>query len=350
MEHDIEIIGPNLEIVLSGRHMFALRNLENGMLAPIRGYHDEPVKNLITDVGLNSCFARSFCASRNYLVLGTGTTAASTTDTTLATYYAVSTKKSLTENGVTVNAASKYVEDYATHTWANSTGSSKTISEVGMSWQSSSNPNVFSRVVLPSAITVPNGYELIDKYILRKSVPAWRTVSTPSITVNGISQSGRAMLVGHDTYANDTTLIPNLDNGTYNSFALFRTTGDIIEPDISYGLAVCEPCSISSNNNQRASLFTSATAYASMTATDNFTQPTLYNYAAMTLGTYTAGSFTNTKHYSFLASTLPGQSFYGFTIGNVYYCPHFIFRADAPFTKNPTSTYHIGLRTTLARA
>lgn len=346
MKRDVEILGPELKIGLAGRHELFLRNLGDGRVFR-HPDHEAPIKNVITDVGLDSCFARSFCHSRANLVLGTGTTAASTTDTTLANYYAISTTYSATENGVLVDSTNKYVEDWRMHTWTNSTGSDKTIYELGLSWLATANPTVFSRIVLSAGVTIPNGYELIDKYILRKYIPDWRTVTTPSITVNGISQSGRAMLIGNNTYASDTTL-----NMTASSAAMskFETTGEILEPSIFSGCPVCEPSSVVSSNFHRAALFTSSTAYASMTATDDFTQPTLYSYDGLTLGTYTAGSFTNTKYYSFLASTLPGQTFYGFQIGTGSGYPHFVFRADAPFTKNATSTYHIGLRTTLARA
>ena len=347
MTRDTEITGANLEIQLSGRHLFALRNMENGRRVPLRGY-ESPVKNLITNVGIDSCFARSFCASRNYLVLGSGTTAAAVTDTKLESATVVSTTCSLTENGVSVDSTNKYVEDYKTHTWQNTTGSTVTFNEVGLSWLSTANPDVFSRVVLPSPIAVPNGYELIDKYILWKYIPSWRTVSTPSITVNGVAHPGRAMLVGDNTYATDTSLGVTSPYDTSRSFDVFKTPGDI---EVAKRMGVCEPSSVRSDfGYQRAALFTSSTAYAGMTATSDLAMPTLYAYDNLTLGTYTAGSFTNTKYYSFLASTLPGQTFYGFVIGTQGNLTHYIFRADTPFTKAANSTYHVGLRTTLARA
>ena len=310
----------------------------------------ETIKNVITDLGLDSCFSRSFCNSRLYLALGTGTNAATTSDTGLAIYYATSQTHSTTENGCTVNFANRYVEDYMTHTWVNSTGGDKTLYEFGTTWLTTSSPNVFSRIVVSAGVTIPNGYELMVRYTLRKYIPAWRHVQTGSVTVGGVSVPCKYMVIGNDTYASDTNL--RMSEDIYSAFRFFGTDGSINGSENSDNSSLLlEPYFTASGgySYRIVSLIKSSTAYAGMTDTGNFTGPTLYNYGYTTLSTYTAGSFTRTKQYAFLSSTLPENTIYGFSLFTETDSPHFVCQFDAGQVKLATRKWTCGMTTTLSR-
>ena len=193
-----------VNIGMSGYYEVRLRR-PDGRVVPFKG-HEKPIKNIITNNGQDSVFTRTFLASMAYLVVGTGSTAAAVTDTSLEAYLATSPTMSANENGITNSFANRYKENYRTFEWANATGNSVTVYELGMTWLATSNPAVFSRIVVSAGLTVPNGYSLVVKYTLRQYVPIWRTPATTSITVNGVSQSGTLMYVENRTAASDTVL------------------------------------------------------------------------------------------------------------------------------------------------
>lgn len=334
----------NIDIGLAGYYDIFLRAPHGKPFRPVSC--PDTIKNVITDLGLDSCFARNFCESRQYLALGTGTTAATTGDTGLAAYYVTSQTHSTTENGYVVNFENRYVEDYMTHTWINSTGSDKTLYEFGTTWLTTSNPSVFSRIVVSAGVTIPNGYELLVKYTLRKYIPVWRHVKTGSVTIGGVSVPCKYMVIGNNTYASDTSL--------GNAFAYFNSDGSIYNldyNDINNKTGLLEPSFLGTMglDHKVVSLIKSSTEYAGMTDTANYTQPTLYNYGNTVLSAYTAGSFTRTKYFAFLASTLPENTIYGFQLYTDGYYPHFVCQFDSGHLKGATRKWTCGMTTTLTR-
>lgn len=327
----------NAEIGLAGYYDIWLRAPNGRRFRPTSC--PGTIKNVITDLGLDSCFARSFCASRQYLAMGTGSTAATTSDTGLATYYATSQTHSTTENGRTVSFADRYVEDYMTHTWTNSTGSDKTLYEFGTTWLTTANPAVFSRIVISAGVTIPNGYELIVRYTLRKYIPNWRSPATGTVTIGGTSVGCTYMAINDNTAASDTTGL--------HFFYYFRADGYIAKE--SYIPLLLEPYTTGDSGYDRVALFQSSTAYATLSATENLTTPTLYSYGGTVLSTYVAGSFTRTKYYVFLASTLPETTIYGFTVGTNEYRGQFICRFDSGQVKLATRKWTCGVTLSLSR-
>jgi hypothetical protein len=235
-----------------------------------------------------------------------------------------------------------------THTWVNSTGGDKTLYEFGTTWLTTSSPNVFSRIVVSAGVTIPNGYELMVRYTLRKYIPAWRHVQTGSVTVGGVSVPCKYMVIGDNTYASDTNI------NAEDAFAHFYSNGSIFELDYNSSnnkAGLLEPSFLGSMGleNKLVSLIKSSTAYAGMTDTGNFTGPTLYNYGYTTLSTYTAGSFTRTKQYAFLSSTLPENTIYGFSLFTGTDTPHFVCQFDTGQVKLATRKWTCGMTTTLSR-
>lgn len=327
----------NAEIGLAGYYDIWLRAPNGRRFRPTSC--PGTIKNVITDLGLDSCFARSFCESRRYLAMGTGSTAATTSDTGLATYYATSQTHSTTENGRTVSFADRYVEDYMTHTWVNSTGSDKTLYEFGTTWLTTANPAVFSRIVVSAGVTIPNGYELLVKYTLRKYIPRWRSPATGTVTIGGTSVGCTYMAINNNTAASDASAL--------HFFNYFSTNGEVYSEQ--YAPLLFEPATLGSGVYNKVALFQSSTAYATLSATENLTTPTLYSYGNPMLSTYVAGSFTRTKYYAFLASTLPETTVYGFTVGTSNYAGQFICRFDSGQVKLATRRWTCGVILSLTR-
>lgn len=327
----------NINIGLAGYYDIWLRAPNGRRFRPASC--PKTIKNVITDLGLDSCFARSFCESRQYLAMGTGSTAATTSDTGLATYYATSQTHSTTENGRTVSFADRYVEDYMTHIWTNSTGSDKTLYEFGTTWLTTANPAVFSRIVVSAGVTIPNGYELLVKYTLRKYIPRWRSPATGAVTIGGTSVGCTYMAINDNTAASDASA-PHF-------FNYFLTSGEVSSGQ--YASLLFEPSTVGNVSFNKVALFQSSTAYATLSATENLTAPTLYYYGNTVLSTYVAGSFTRTKYYAFLASTLPETTIYGFTVGTNGSLGQFICRFDSGQVKRATRKWTCGVTLSLSR-
>ena len=327
-----------VNIGVSGYYEVRLRR-PDGRIVPFKG-HEKPMKNIITNNGLDSVFTRTFLASMAYLVVGTGSMAAAVTDTSLQAYLATSSTMSADQNGVTHNFAGRYKENYRTFEWANTTGTSVTIYELGMTWLATSNPAVFSRIVVSAGLTVPNGYSLVVKYTLRQYVPIWRTPATVAITVNGASQSGTLMYVENRTAASDTVLA---DSFTYPSASGAETY-------LSYPSLLLEPSTISGSDKHRARFATSATQFAGLlTATGNLPDPVTVMSGSMTNSTYTAGTFTRTKSFKLIAASFPETSFRSFIIDATWYDCYLIWDGDASFTKAATHSWTVGITTTVSR-
>ena len=329
-----------VNIGVSGYYEVRLRR-PDGRIVPFKG-HEKPIKNIITNNGLDSVFTRTFLASMAYLVVGTGSTAAAVTDTSLETYVATSSTMSADQNGVTHNFAGRYKENYRTFEWANTTGTSVTIYELGMTWDSASNPAVFSRIVVSAGLTVPDGYSLVVKYTLRQYVPIWRTPATVSITVNGAPQSGTLMYVENLTAASDTVLA---DSFTYPS-----ANGS--EYYASHQFLLLEPSMISGSESSqhRARFATSTTQFAGLlTATGNLPTPVDVTNGDMSNSTYTAGTFTRTKSFKLIAASFPETSFRSFIIDANIDNSFLIWDGDASFTKAATHSWTVGITTTVSR-
>ena len=328
-----------VNIGVSGYYEVRLRR-PDGRIVPFKG-HEKPMKNIITNNGLDSVFTRTFLASMAYLVVGTGSTAAAVTDTSLETYVATSSTMSADQNGVTHSFAGRYKENYRTFEWANATGNSVTIYELGMTWLATSNPTVFSRIVVSAGLTVPNGYSLVVKYTLRQYVPIWRTPATVSITVNGVSQSGTLMYAENRTAVSDTVLA---DSFTYPS-------ANGIETNIAYPSLLFEPSNISGYYyDHRARFATSTTQFAGLlTATGNLPNPVAVTSGAMSNSTYTAGTFTRTKSFKLVAASFPETSFRSFIIDANRYTSFLIWDGDASFTKAATHSWTVGITMTVSR-
>lgn len=341
-------------IQLEGRYDIWLRDPNGRRFRPRNA--QSTIKNVITDNGIDSCFNRSFCYSRQYLAIGKGTSTATSSDSGLSSYYTTSQTLSATENGYTPSRSGKYVEDYATHTWTNSTGTSQTITEFGVTWLKTSNPPVFSRIVISGGIFVPNGYELIVRYTLRKGVPAWRSVQAGTITIGGVSYGCKYMIAGHYLNSSDTTLGLGECNGS--AFDYFISNGSIDTNTSSFNAGsarLLEPSFVDSygdgSESRRVSLITSSTQYAGLTDTSDLAQnPDLHTFGATILKDYTNGSFSRTKYYNFIASTLPGSNIYGFIFHTSYDSPMFICRFDEGHVKASNHTWTCGMTTQLARA
>lgn len=332
-----------VNIGVSGYYEVRLRR-PDGRIVPFKG-HEKPIKNIITNNGLDSVFTRTFLASMKYLVVGTGSTAAAVTDASLETYFATSSTISADKNGVTYNFADRYKENYRTWEWANSTGNSVTIYEIGITWLDTSNPAVFSRIVVGAGLTVPDGYSLVVKYTLRQYVPIWRTPATTSITVNGASQSGTLMLCNHYTAASDTTLS--------NMFSYPSATGMETWCDVYYR-GLLEPSVISNNfYQQQAALCTSTTQFSGLlTETGNLPSNfTASVKAAVSNSSYTNGTFTRTKSYKLIAASFPETSFRSFVLSNGYDLSNggLIWDGAASFTKAATHSWTVGITTTVSR-
>lgn len=327
-----------INIGVSGYYEVRLRR-PDGRIVPFKG-HEKPMKNIITNNGLDSVFTRTFLASMAYLVVGTGSTAAAVTDTSLETYVATSSKMSADQNGVTHSFAGRYKENYRTFEWANATGSSVTVYELGMTWLGTSNPAVFSRIVVSAGLTVPNGYSLVVKYTLRQYVPIWRTPATTSITVNGASQSGTLMYVENLKAESDTVLA--------TSFIYPSANG--IEQSVQSASQLLEPSRMSGWNYHKACFATSTTQFAGLlTATGNLPSPVTVMSGDMTNSTYTAGTFTRTKSFKLIAASFPETSFRSFIIdADRNYC-YLIWDGDASFTKAATHSWTVGITTTVSR-
>lgn len=328
-----------VNIGVSGYYEVRLRR-PDGRIVPFKG-HEKPIKNIITNNGLDSVFTRTFLASMAYLVVGTGSTAAAVTDTSLEAYVATSSTMSADQNGITNSFANRYKENYRTFEWANATGNSVTVYELGMTWLATSNPAVFSRIVVSAGLTVPNGYSLVVKYTLRQYVPIWRTPATTSITVNGVSQSGTLMYVENLTAASDTVLT--------TSFNYPSATG-AEELNSSYQSLLLEPSKISGYSSHVAKFATSATQFAGLlTATGNLPSPVTVTSGNMTNSTYTAGTFTRTKSFKLIAASFPETSFRSFIISANYGTNLLIWDGDASFTKAATHSWTVGITTTVSR-
>lgn len=327
-----------INIGVSGYYEVRLRR-PDGRIVPFEG-HEKPIKNIITNNGLDSVFTRTFLASMAYLVVGTGSTAAAITDTSLEAYLGTSSTMSADQNGVTHSFAGRYKENYRTFEWANATGNSVTVYELGMTWLATSKPAVFSRIVVSAGLTVPNGYSLVVKYTLRQYVPIWRTPATVSITVNGASQSGTLMYVENLTAASDTVLT--------TSFTYPLATG--AEYPGPYPSLLLEP-SITEGFGKHRSLFaTSTTQFAGLlTATGNLPSPVTVMSGDMTNSTYTAGTFTRTKSFKLIAASFPETSFRSFIISAFYGTNLLIWDGDASFTKAATHSWTVGITTTVSR-
>ena len=325
-----------INIGVSGYYEVRLRR-PDGRIVPFKG-HEKPMKNIITNNGLDSVFTRTFLASMKYLVVGTGSTAAAVTDTSLETYVATSSTMSADQNGVTYSFANRYKENYRTFEWANSTGNSVTVYELGMTWLATSNPAVFSRIVVSAGLTVPNGYSLVVKYTLRQYVPIWRTPATTSITVNGASQSGTLMYVENLTAASDTVLATSFTYPSGNGWESGDTN------------LLLEPSMISGASTHKARFATSATQFAGLlTATGNLPSPVTVTEGSMTNSTYTAGTFTRTKSFKLIAASFPETSFRSFIISAGYGTNLLIWDGDASFTKAATHSWTVGMTTTVSR-
>ena len=327
-----------INIGVSGYYEVRLRR-PDGRIVPFKG-HEKPIKNIITNNGLDSVFTRTFLASMAYLVVGTGSTAAAVTDTSLEAYVATSSTMSANQNGITHSFAGRYKENYRTFEWANATGNSVTVYELGMTWLATSNPAVFSRIVVSAGLTVPNGYSLVVKYTLRQYVPIWRTPATVSITVNGASQSGTLMYVENLTAASDTVLT--------TSFTYPSANG--IEQSVGVQNLLLEPSLISGYSNHKARFATSTTQFAGLlTATGNLPNPVTVTSGNMTNSTYTAGTFTRTKSFKLIAASFPETSFRSFIIDTNRYDCYLIWDGDASFTKAATHSWTVGITTTVSR-
>lgn len=326
-----------INIGVSGYYEVRLRR-PDGRVVPFKG-HEKPIKNIITNNGRDSVFTRTFLASMAYLVVGTGSTAAAVTDTSLEAYLATSPTMSADQNGVTHSFVGRYKENYRTFEWANATGNSVTVYELGMTWLDTSNPAVFSRIVVSAGLTVPNGYSLVVKYTLRQYVLIWRMPATTSITVNGASQSGTLMYAGTGTASSDTTLATAF---TYPTAAGFET-------GTSASYAVLEPSMISSGYHV-AAFCTSATQFAGLlTPTGNLpSRPVYATSDNLTNSTYVTGSYTRTKSYKLIAASFPETSFRSFFIGSIS-GSKLIWDGDASFTKAATHSWTVGITTTVSR-
>jgi len=327
-----------INIGVSGYYEVRLRR-PDGRVVPFKG-HEKPIKNIITNNGLDSVFTRTFLASMAYLVVGTGSTAAAVTDTSLQTYLATSSTMSTDQNGITNSFENRYKENYRTFEWANATGNSVTVYELGMTWLDTSNPAVFSRIVVSAGLTVPNGYSLVVKYTLRQYVPIWRTPATVSITVNGASQSGTLMYVENLTAASDTVLTTSF---SYPSAAGYEQLG-------SYTSLLLEPSRIPDSYIHVAKFATSTTQFAGLlTATGNLPSPVTVTSGGLTNSTYTAGTFTRTKSFKLIAASFPETSFRSFIISSGYGTNLLIWDGDASFTKAATHSWTVGITTTVSR-
>lgn len=325
-----------INIGVSGYYEVRLRR-PDGRVVPFKG-HEKPIKNIITNNGRDSVFTRTFLASMAYLVVGTGSTAAAVTDTSLETYLATSSTMSADQNGITNSFENRYKENYRTFEWANATGNSVTVYELGMTWLDTSNPAVFSRIVVSAGLTVPNGYSLVVKYTLRQYVLIWRTPATTSITVNGASQSGTLMYAGTGTAASDTTLTNSFTYPLSDGSERYSNThGDVLEPSkINGGYHLSAFC-------------TSATQFAGLlTPTGNLPSSPAYATAStLTNSTYTAGTFTRTKSFKLIAASLPETSFRSFFVGSIS-GSKLIWDGDASFTKAATHSWTVGITTTVS--
>jgi hypothetical protein len=137
--------------------------------------------NLITNAGLDMVAVRPWNENFVQAVLGSGTTAAQNTDTTLATIFpTVPSTTTLSPNAGDHLTTGSYnnttgVTTYTfrrTLVYNNTSGSTRNLTEVGMTSGgtfNASNYTLFNRAVLPSTITIPNGENILIRYTLTLS-------------------------------------------------------------------------------------------------------------------------------------------------------------------------------------
>lgn len=338
----------NLKTRMEGFYTVRLRT-PYGRIVPFKG-HENPEKNIITDNGKDSVFARTYLASMAYLVIGKGNTEATTSDASLQTYYATSNLMSSSENGTVSDFSGRYKDIYRTFYWTNSTGSSQTIYELGITWLDTSNPAVFSRIVIADGLTIPNGYDLVVKYTLRLHVANWRTPQSVNLTYfNGttdVEQSGTLMYVCNYTASNDTILsgiaYPNAQGNDMSASDPSRVS--LLEPSrLTYG----------AGSDTYARFCTDETQFSGLlTAIGNLPyNPAITTNGLMGLSTYTAGSFTRTKSFKLNAASYPETPFRSFIIGNsLLIYPGLIWDSDASFIKDSSHSWTAGITYTVDRA
>ena len=336
----------------------ALRNARTGEVWQLGR-----VRNLITDSGFDAPARYAFAKCFEVIAVGTGRTAAKTTDTKLEAFVAKSTTYATggsTINGV--NFPNAATNDYTVRelfrtflAYQNRSGAAVAIGEIGVSWENLDDPTLFSRIVLTDAVSVPNGFDLLVRYTLRFQLPKdiFRTWKATTLKIGAVDVPGKLTMAAwyykadvpqyfglSCVYADGASGNVITGNGTdagraYPYFGLLEPSA------IGNGIA----CGI----DQRVSDDATYCAYVE-------------NLMGGTLQSYTAGSGRVVKRFTFPASKLTGrtdlrtlavgQNGGGNTLAysDNAYAHQIRFVSDAVFTKSATVQWDIDLTLTWARA
>jgi len=349
----------NIPLGISGFYDLALRNARTGIVTQLGRVH-----NLITDSGFDAPARYAFAKCFEVIAVGTGRTAAKSSDTKLEAFVAKSTTYATggsTINGV--NFPNAATNDYTVRelyrtflAYQNRSGAAVAIGELGVSWENVDNPTLFSRIVLTDVVSVPDGFDLLVRYTLRLQLPKdiFRTWKVTTLRIGSVDVAGKLTMAAYYynadvpqyfglscVYSDGTSVNVITGNGTDAGRA--HAYFGLLEPSaIGNGIA----CAIDQRVNDDATYC-----------------PYVENLMGGALQSYTVGSGSVVKRFTFPASKLPGRtdlrtiavgmnggSNNTLSSGNTAYSHQIRFQADAVFTKAATVQWDIDLTLTWARS
>lgn len=335
-------------LALTGMVDLWIQRHDNGLIYRPAS-HPLTIPNRILDGGLEMPKTHLFPACFSVFSVGTDNTPTVDTMTHLAAYLAHSSSGSA--GGISQDTAAGTVEMTKTvAVFSNTSGEAVNIGELGFGPTNSADAALFSRVALPTPVSVPDGSTLIVQYTFRLAVPYAAGAEAVSLTVTGAPQAGTIQIIkGNNGGADNNKLLrcfAGLSSvGGYNANPETSTNADVGCTSFCLEPSYAAEGFLWRTSNPNVILFGHADAYYS----------TLDNKHAVSVDTST--SRQTTRRWSFAHTVLPGDTTIGgFSFGdcegeNSSYTrgSGIHWRADAPITKNTTSTWHFDFTLAWAR-
>lgn len=293
-------VSSQIEGSILGRYLLQVVRRDGSVELPLG---PEFRKNLIVNGGLDQIFTYSLGAPTwptttgpwgyvtNYCLAGTGSSAAQVSDTGLQSQvkYSNSYLQATGANSTAYYASNGTAIHQRTYEFTTETAPA-TYNEIG--WGSGANSGLWSRVVLPSPVSLQAGDNLRITYQLTISLPQIVTPSEVSTSTTGWDASGTLGIVGgfQDIFGSIAS------NGTYSGGGLSSLLGHfgswtyMGNPDINdvAVLATNSTFSAANTNPNIAEVYSGNSTSSPSTASS-----------------YSEGSFSLTKTYTFIPSTPP---------------------------------------------
>jgi hypothetical protein len=342
----------NVNVGISGIYELSLRSRASGAIFPLL-----KKKNLITNVGMNAPARYAWVKLTEVCVVGDGSAAAQVTNRKLNHYVARSTTYAVSANGLSFpnqDDGDYSVRDYSrTYLAYSNTGtSSVSISELGVTWDDSDNPDLFSHVVLNDPVSVPTGMDLLVKYTLRltSDIETFKKWKTTTLNIGSQSIPGRIGM-----------FVKNTDDAYYGmcyttadgKSAYLDTSSDNAGRARSYH-GLLEPSVVT---------FDSLFAAIDEQASNNTSSEDIHNLIPGVRDPYIENSYEVTRKFVYPATLLTsrsdlcsiavgmGSTSWGYLFNMSNYPAHQIrFLADAPFTKPASAEWTVTMKLNWARA